>query len=135
MSRSQNAHTCMCIRPRQAYRQMGRRSLTCSIQTLVHTHFGGFMESRHRDAAHPDQTRRDVTAMSYLITFLASFLPSLLRILHCLSLFLMSSTTCYLSCYFTLFFFAACIISLFFFLFYIIHKKIERDLLIEIFIN
>lgn len=60
---------------------MGRRSLTCSIQTLVHIHFGGFMESRHRDAAHPDQTRRDVTTMSYLITFLASFLPSLLHIL------------------------------------------------------
>ena len=27
------------------------------------------MEGRHRDAAHPDQTRRDITAMSCFIIF------------------------------------------------------------------
>lgn len=48
---------------------------------------------RHRDAAHPDQTRHDVTAMSCLITFLFSFLPSLLRIPHYSSLFLVHSTS------------------------------------------
>lgn len=60
---------------------------------------------RHRDAAHPDQTRHDVTAMSCLITFLFSFLPSLLRIPHYSSFFLVHSILLVVHFYLFYFFF------------------------------
>lgn len=75
------------------------------------------MEGRHRNAAHPDQTRRDVSAMSCPITFLVSLLAPLLRIFphpylllpsSCLLLFILlcyafssySSSLCHLLFYF-----------------------------------
>lgn len=56
------------------------------FRRCAHIHFGGFMDSRHRYTAHPDQTRHDVSTMPCSIISSVPFLSFHLHIL-CYSIF------------------------------------------------